>query len=93
LSLEYLAVTCVVIFSITTLASIEQKSFVTSDDQTLALLVDDLSSFGAPFRTDTVLVNRECKNHALGTARTLTEELLMKGGYRYRTHNIVVPVS
>ena len=57
-------------------------------EQKTALLVDDLSRFGAPFSVDVSLTDAQYANHSIGGARTLTPEIVIFNGYRYRTHLI-----
>ncbi len=91
LSLEFLAVTALVFSSLPFFFSLI-PSLPGRDGQAEALLIDDLASLGAPFESDAVLVGVECRDHVLLEARTLAGELVMGGGYRYRTHCIKGPV-
>jgi len=92
LSIEFLAVMGVALVSVAAVSRVSLPKPEPENYQRTAMLVDDLVSFGAPFSSDEKLAGAGCANHSMGKARTLTEELIMKGGYRYRTHCIIRPV-
>lgn len=87
LSLEFLCIISLVMASLVLLSNLSLKT-ETNDDQSSALLIDELSTFGSPFLSDALFAGEACHSHRIGNARTLTEKLLSMGEYRYVTHKI-----